>query len=155
MTVAIDMVPDTARFTAASTMQKLLGELTALGMHAKQAHWNVMGPGFLPLHTLTDEVADDVRRWADRVAERAVALDFAVDGRPRTVGAVAGQFPAGRLSDQEAVAELIGALERVARIARAALSGLELSDPVGHDIVVELLEGLEKYRWMLRAMAQW
>jgi starvation-inducible DNA-binding protein len=153
MTITMEAVPDTARFTAAATMQKLLVELTALAMDAKQAHWNVTGPGFLPLHALTDEIAADARAWADRVAERAVALDFAVDARPRTVAAVAGVFPAGRVGDREAIEELVAVLERVARIARASLPELELSDPVGHDVTIEVLEGIEKHRWMLRAVA--
>jgi hypothetical protein len=79
---ALQTVPDTARFTAASALQKLLPELVALTLNAKQAHWNVTGPAFLPLHTLTDEIAADLRTWVDRVAEHTVALGFAVDARP-------------------------------------------------------------------------
>ena len=85
--------PDTARLAAASGLQKLLPELVALSLDAKQAHWNMTGPAFLPLHALTDRIAEDTRAWADRIAERAVALGFYVDARPATVAAAAGTLP--------------------------------------------------------------
>jgi starvation-inducible DNA-binding protein len=148
---ALQTVPDTARLTAASALQKLLPELVALTLNAKQAHWNVTGPAFLPLHALTDEIAADLRTWADRVAERAVALGFTVDARPGTVAAVGGQFPAGQVSDQEAIAELVERIDDVTATARGSIADLERVDVVAHDLTVTVLEALEKYRWMLSA----
>jgi starvation-inducible DNA-binding protein len=148
---AILPVPDTARLTAASAMQKLLPELVALALDAKQAHWNMTGRAFLALHMLTDEIAADTRTWVDRVAERAVALGFPVDARPRTVAAVGGLFPAGWVSDDEVIAELIDRIDDVVATARASLADVEHADAVAHDLTVTVLEGLEKYRWMLRA----
>lgn len=143
--------PDAARITAASALQKLLPELVALTLDVKQAHWSITGPGFLPLHELTDAIAAETSAWADRVAERAMALGFTVDARPRTVAAVAGHFPAGRVGDEEAVAELIELISGVAATARRSLEGLDQADAVAHDLTVEVLEGLDKYCWMLRA----
>ncbi|MGH9230149.1 MAG: ferritin-like domain-containing protein [Acidimicrobiales bacterium] len=136
---------------AASALQKLLPDLLALSLDAKQAHWNVTGPAFLTLHALTDQIAADAIGWADRVAERALALGFAVDGRPATVAASASPFLAGRLGDREATDELGALLGDVAAAARAALDVLAHADAVGHEIVVSVLEGLEKHRWMLHA----
>ena len=150
---ALQTAPDTARLTTAAAMQKLLPELVALTLDAKQAHWNVTGPAFHALHTLTDEIAADTRSWVDRVAERGVALGFPVDARPRTVAAVGGRFPPGWVSDLEAIAELIDHIDDVAATARAALIDVEQADAVAHDLTVTVLEGLEKYRWMLRAQA--
>jgi starvation-inducible DNA-binding protein len=156
MTVAIQTHhSDRARLAATSTLQKLLPELVALSLDAKQAHWNVTGPGFLSLHALTDEIAADARSWADRIAERAVAAGvdhgFAVDARPGTVAGVAGLFATGRLTDHEAITDLIVTIERVASIARDALGDLERTDPFAHNLTLEILEGLDRYRWMLRA----
>lgn len=151
---ALQNPPPTRTGTApltASALQKLLPDLVALSLNAKQAHWNVTGPAFLPLHALTDQIAADALGWADRVAERTVALGFTVDGRPGTVAASAGPFLAGRLGDREAIDELGVLLDHVAARARAALDMLAHADAVGHDIVVSALEGLEKYRWMLHA----
>ena len=122
-----------------------------LTLHAKQSHWNVVGPRFLPLHDLTEEIATDTRAWVDRIAERATALGFAVDARPATVAAVAGDFPGGWVRDREVIAELAALLEAAARTVRAGLDEVEADDPVAHDIFVEVLEGLEKYAWLLRS----
>ena len=151
MSTVLDTSPDTARLTAASWLQRLVPELVALTLDAKQAHWNVTGPAFLPLHALTDEIAVDARAWTDRVAERALALGFAVDARAGTVAAAGSEFPAGHLSDREVIGELGLSIDRVAHSARSALGDLEATDAVAHDITVEVLEGLEKYRWMLAA----
>jgi len=154
MTVTLETSSDTARFAAASALQKVLPELVGLMLNAKQAHWNIVGPAFLPLHALTDDLAADTRAWADRVAERAVALGFTVDARPATVAASARQFPAGRVVDHEAIAELVVLIEGVASTARALLGGLGQADIVAHDLMVEMLEGLDKYNWMLRAQSR-
>jgi starvation-inducible DNA-binding protein len=146
--------PDTARLAAASGLQKLRPELVALSLDAKQAHWNMTGAAFLPLHALTDEIADDTRAWADRIAERAVALGFYVNARPATVAAAAGSFPLGRVTDIETITELVELVELIDGVTattRRILDPLASADAVGHDITVGILEGLEKYRWMLTA----
>ncbi len=153
MPSTLEAAPDTAAFTAAAALQKVLPELVALSLDAKQAHWNVTGERFLALHELTDRIAADARAFADRVAERAVALGFAVDARARTVAASDGQFPAGRLGDREAIAELTAVIDRVAAATNVALGDLTDADPVAHDALVAVVEGLDKYRWMLAAQA--
>ncbi len=152
MTTTTLDAPDTARLTAAATVQAMLPRLVALTLDAKQAHWNVTGPGFVPLHALTDELAADVRTWTDRLAERAVALGSPVDARPATVAAATGRsFPSGWVTDHEAAVELAQRIGSVAELFHASLPELELFDAVAHDAAVEALEGLEKYRWMLLA----
>jgi starvation-inducible DNA-binding protein len=151
---ALQKTIDANRVAAAAALQKLLPELVALTLNAKQAHWNVTGPAFLQLHELTDELAAATVRWADRVAERTLALGFAVDARPATVAAVAGGLPGGRLRDRELVIALGALIDRLTAATRADLADLETADAVAHDIFVDVLEGLDKYRWMLRAHAQ-
>jgi starvation-inducible DNA-binding protein len=85
MTLATQTNSHTTRSAAASALQILLPEVVALTLHAKQAHWNMTGPGFLSLHSLTDEIAAGTRTWADQIAERALALDVPVDAHPTGV----------------------------------------------------------------------
>jgi len=151
MTTTMQPAHDSTRRGAASALQALLPELVALSLDAKQAHWNMTGRTFLPLHAFTDVLAADARSWADRVAERAVVLGFAVDARPGTVAAVAGDFPAGRLGDRDVVIGLCSLIEKASTTARGALEQLSAADPVAHDLTVAILEGLEKHGWMLRA----
>lgn len=151
-TATLPAVPDTAELTAAGSLQQLLPHLVGLALDAKQAHWNVTGPGFLPLHELTDELAARSQAWADRVAERAVALGTFVDGRPTTVASINTEpLPSGRLADHEAIAELARRIRDVADAVRDSIDIVENTDVVAHDIAIEALEGLEKFRWMLEA----
>ena len=150
-TIPQQTVPDTARSAAATALQRLLPELVALTLDVKHAHWNVTGPRFLPLHTLTDDIATTARTWADRVAERVMALGFTVDARPATVASVAGRFPTGRVADHQAITALIALIDGVTETARRSLDELQQVDPVAHDLTVDILEEFGKYRWMLRA----
>jgi starvation-inducible DNA-binding protein len=144
-------VPDSARLAAAAALQRILVDLMVLSLDAKQAHWNVTGETFLPVHALADQIAVDARAWADRVAERAVALGFTVDARPTKLASGAGDFPTGRLKARDAINELAADLDRVIATGRNGLDDLVASDVVAHDIVVSVLEGVENYRWMMRA----
>lgn len=142
---------DSSQLTAASVLQEMVPELVSLALNAKQVHWNVTGPTFLPIHELTDEIARDANDWADLVAERAMALGFTVDGRPQTAAAAGGQLPAGRIRDRDALLGLIDLIDLVSATTRSAMTELEANDPVGHDLAIQVLHGLERYRWMLRA----
>jgi starvation-inducible DNA-binding protein len=151
MSITSVNAPDTARLTAASWLRRLVPEVVALTRDAKQAHWNVTGPAFLPIHELTDDITTDAQNWTDRVAERALALGFTVDARGGTVARTAGEFPVGYLTDRAVIGELTMSLGRAAGTARRSLADLEATDAVGHDTAMEVLEALEKYRSMVQA----
>jgi starvation-inducible DNA-binding protein len=59
--------------TLAHHLNRDLATLADLAAAYKQAHWNVLGPGFAELHRLFDQFADETRAYLDLVAERAVA----------------------------------------------------------------------------------
>jgi DNA-binding ferritin-like protein len=52
----LDHVFDSNQLTAASVLQEMVPELVSLALNAKQVHWNVTGPAFLPIHELTDDI---------------------------------------------------------------------------------------------------
>ena len=79
-------------------LQHILVVLVDLSLLGKQAHWNVTGPHFRSLHLHLDEMVDAWREDADRVAERAVALGVAPDGR---AGTVAARSPLTPLPDDQ------------------------------------------------------
>jgi starvation-inducible DNA-binding protein len=148
---SVGAVRDTERVGA--VLQEALVDLTALALNGKQAHWHVRGPQFLPVHEQLDAIVDDARGWADLVAERAVTLGTPVDGRAATVATetAVGSFPTGFVEDAKAVAlvrDLVGTM--VDRL-RSHVDELGELDPVTQDLVIEVLRGLEKHRWMLDA----
>src|SRR5437588_12210403 len=74
-------------------LQATLVELIDLSLIGKQLHWNIFGRPFKPLHEHLDELVESWRDLSDTVAERAVALGFAPDGRAAAVAAGAGIDP--------------------------------------------------------------
>ena len=144
--------PDTNPGQAAA-LQATLVELLDLSLQAKQAHWNVVGPSFKPVHEFLDELTAEYRDWYDLVAERATAIGEAPDGR---VATVAGStplpvLPAGPLRDQAALAAFDERVTLVAANVRRRADDLAEVDLATQDLLVEILRGLEKQRWMLRA----
>src|SRR6266550_7137924 len=103
------------REEAGRELQATLVELVDLLLIGKQSHWNIFGRLFKPLHEHLDELVDSWRDLADTVAERAVALGVAPDGRAGTVDAGSGIDPAdpGAVDTDTALRELV---ERLADV---------------------------------------
>lgn len=146
----LHIVRDPAQLTA-SSLQKLFAELVAFTLDVKQAHWNLAGPAFLSLDTVTEDFVADARIRAGHVAKCAMALELPIDARTGTGAAVAGQVAADRIADHEAIAELVDLIDGVSATASRSLGELQQADPVAHDLTVGMVEGLARYRWMLWA----
>ncbi len=131
-------------------LQDTLIELIDLALQAKQAHWNVTGPFFKPLHEQLDELTDDVRAASDDVAERAAAIGYAPDGRVTTVAKESTllEFPEDGVADAEVVRLITERLTLVAERVRERMNRLGDLDPVTQDLLIEVLKTLEKHRWM-------
>lgn len=138
----------------AAALQPVLVDLIGLSLQSKQAHWNVQGPLFRPLHELFDEMTDAYRGWYDDVAERIRALDLPPDGRPSTVAATSKvrDLPAGEIADQESADLLLREVEGVSGRIRSGLEAVGAEDPVTQDLLIGIVQGLEKQAWMLRAL---
>lgn len=140
-----------AKAASAPVLQLTLVELIELALQGKQAHWNVRGPLFKPVHELLDEFVDQYREWYDDVAERLSALDEPADGRSATIVATADleAMPAGWLEDGVVVAAFDDRVSAVAQRVEARAAALD-ADIASQDLLVEILRGLDKQRWMLR-----
>jgi starvation-inducible DNA-binding protein len=134
-------------------LQDTLVELTDLHLRAKQAHWNVVGRHFRPVHLHLDELTDEVREAADLVAERAITIGYPVDGRPATVAKSTPlpEFPAGELLDTEVVALITESLADVCGTVRKRVEHTEDLDSVTQNLLQEVLATLEKHHWMFAA----
>lgn len=144
---------DRAKSTVQARLQPLLVDLLDLTLTAKQLHWNVVGPGFKPLHEHLDELVDQYRTWSDEVAERLTSVGISPDGR---VQRVAGDSPAdpapeGWTHQAEVVAVMSDRVEAVARATRERLDGLGDVDLASEDLLIAILDGLEMQLWMLSA----
>jgi len=132
-------------------LQHSLIELIDLGLHAKQAHWNVIGSNFRPLHAQFDEITEMARSTADEVAERLAALEVSPDG---TLVAVCESplepFPLGWLSGPKGVEAILARLDHLARMNRTRIDEIRGIDPVAETILIDLAGKLDKAAWMLR-----
>ena len=133
-------------------LQATLVELIDLSLIGKQLHWNIFGRPFKPLHEHLDELVDSWRDLSDTVAERAVALGFAPDGRAATISGDSGidAVDEGSLDTDAALHELIPRLADVSERIRARMDRLGEIDLASQDVLIEVVRELEKQLWMLR-----
>jgi starvation-inducible DNA-binding protein len=140
------------RDEAGRELQATLIELIDLSLIGKQLHWNIYGRPFKPLHEHLDELIDSWRDLSDTVAERAVAIGFAPDGRAGTVeaGSDIHALEAGALDTDAALHELVPRLADVTERIRTRMDRLGEIDLASQDVLVEVVRELEKQLWMLR-----
>jgi starvation-inducible DNA-binding protein len=136
----------------ADELQPLLADLIMLALQAKQAHWNVTGPLFQPVHEHLDKIVEDARTWSDEVAERVVTVGVPAAGQVTDVtrGSTLAPLPDGILSDADVVGLIADRVAGVASRGRSAVNRLGEIDIISQDIVIEIVKGLEKHLWMLR-----
>lgn len=116
-------LPAASREQLIPLLNARLADATDLKSQVKQAHWNVKGPQFLPLHELFDEIAGRLDGQIDEIAERAVQLGGTANGTIR-MAAAASTLP-------EFPADLDGGLEFAAAVAdRLAIYGTALREAI-------------------------
>lgn len=137
----------------ASLLQPLLVELIHLQLQTKQAHWNIQGPLFGPVHSFLDEMADSYRNFSDEVAERIRALGVPADGRLSRLASSTQleEISADLISDQQVLQWLDKQLTQLTRQARNIQATVGELDAVTEDLVLQLLATLEKQAWMIRS----
>lgn len=150
-------LPEQIREDMVDLLNARLVDAIALALHAKQAHWNVRGPRFLPLHELFDSIAAHAHEWADLLAERAGSLGGLVDGTPGTVAARAGlpAYPEGHADESVHVVHVAQALAAFsARLGEAIESAADRGDPATEDVFTEVARGVDQDFWFVEAHTQ-
>lgn len=71
---------ESVRAPAAEKLQALVTNGVILALAAQDAHWNVRGAAFGPLHELFGELRDATNEIVDRLAERVVTLGGTASG---------------------------------------------------------------------------
>ncbi len=134
-------------------LQAVLVTLTDLSLAGKQAHWNLVGRSFRPLHLFLDELVEAWRTAADEVAERAVALGYAPDGRAGTVAqrSILEPLPEGQILDADVIAAFVALLTTAIGDVRKRMDRLEDVDTVTADLLHGVVRGLKENVWMIRA----
>jgi starvation-inducible DNA-binding protein len=150
-------LPEASRREVIGLLNQRLADSIDLQTQCKQAHWNVKGPAFIALHTLFDEVNEDIEGYVDLIAERIVQLGGVAEG---TVGVVTERstlvdYPLGLSTGAEHVAALSDALGMFGRTVRLGIEEMnELEDAGSADILTEISRGVDKWLWFVEAHQQ-
>jgi len=139
-----------------TALQQTLIELQQLQLQTKQAHWNVSGTLFHPLHEMLQDHYEGITKYSDEVAERLLAIGASADGRANTIVRTSRvpEFPGGFVDD----AQVIGWFARHYRVVSdevgQGIKQSEDSDPTTSNLLQEVQHVLDKYQWQMRAMTQ-
>jgi starvation-inducible DNA-binding protein len=144
-----------AKDTVAEALQGALVDLIDLSLVAKQAHWNLIGPHFRPIHLQLDELTELARSHMDTIAERAVALGINPDGRSTTVARSTKlqQPESGWIEDGKVVATITDLLDGVSKRMHERVRATDEPDPVTQDLLIAVAQEIDKQHWMFQAQA--
>jgi starvation-inducible DNA-binding protein len=134
-----------------------LADAIDLGLQAKQAHWNVKGPQFFPLHELFDKVAASATEAVDTIAERAVALGGTAEGTIEAV-AKATTLPRYPLNVSEGKAHVERLAQALAIFGEQVRDAIDRADQLGDKDTADLFTGVsrdaDKHLWFVEAHLQ-
>jgi starvation-inducible DNA-binding protein len=143
------------RETLADVLQATVIDLIAYSLIAKQAHWNVIGTNFRPVHQQLDEIYEATQTQIDLIAERMVVLGFSPNGQAADVSYSAlKEFERGFIKDASVVIQMAERTHELASHMRERVAIIEDLDVVTADMYHAMLESIEKNLWMLRAQIQ-
>lgn len=149
--------PDTGidnRKRLAGNLTGVLADTYLLLVKTQGYHWNVVGPLFVSIHTLTEEHYRNLFEAADALAERIRALGYPAPSsitemvafseiREDTENPSAELMIRSLIEDHETV---------VRRLRTTAELCQELNDDVTADLMIRRMEFHEKAIWMLQAL---
>ena len=133
---------DTANVLPA--FQAILDASQALALRTHEAHWNVKGPFFGPLHGLFGDFYDFLEGFVDTVAERIVQLD----GMARI--SHISLPPKDSQPATEWLSELTQSATSLATQVKDIRSQIQ-NDQVSQDILIEFGRELEKWLWKIES----
>ncbi len=146
--------PEPRRVALAALLNRQLADLIDLGLQARQAHWNVKGPQFAPLHALFEAISEELGELTDILAERAVMLGGIAQGTLQTVtrDSRLAPYPLDALSGPEHLWPLSAALAHAAQSTRAAIATAEESGDAGTtDVLTQLSRSLDTLLWKVES----
>jgi starvation-inducible DNA-binding protein len=150
-------LPAKVRKEMVALLNARLADALDLCMQAKQAHWNVKGMQFYPLHLLFDKIYEANEEAIDLMAERAVALGGVAEGTIEAV-AKATTLPRYPLNVIDGKAHLVRLTQSLAAFGEAIRAAIERADQMGDqgtaDLFTEVSREADKSLWLAEAHLQ-
>lgn len=146
-------VPDTAAVVRA--LSGALADSYVLSLKTQGVHWNVTGPLFHSLHTLTEAQYAELALAVDAIAERIRAVGAPAPATWREFAQLSGLTE--ELDARDAVAMAQELARDHASTAGRLRAAIELAEEAGDaataDLLTQRVTAHEKAAWMLRALA--
>jgi starvation-inducible DNA-binding protein len=153
---AVDL-PAATRDEMIALLNQELADTSDLYSQTKQAHWNVKGRHFYPLHLLFDELAEHREDESDTIAERAVQLGGYATGTVR-MAAAASRLPEIPTDINAGIDYVQALVERYGLHANNTRAAIDTADQAGDmdtaDLLTEISRQLDKDLWFLQAHVQ-
>ena len=153
---AVDLPAET-RTAMIALLNQQLADTSDLYSQTKQAHWNVKGIHFYPLHLLFDQLAEKRLGEADDLAERAAQLGGYATGTVR-MAAASSRLPEIPVDIDAGVDYVQALVERYGEHANNTRTGIDEADQAGDmdtaDLLTEISRQLDKDLWFLQAHVQ-
>jgi starvation-inducible DNA-binding protein len=147
-------LPEAGRAELIRTLNERLVDGLDLHGDLKIAHWNVRGPQFPALHPLFEQLATELARHNDAIAERAVTLGGLAAGTSRHVARTSrlADYPLDVTRDGEHVRLLAERFDTYLEGLRASRTvGEQHGDTDTVDLLTGTISAFEKHAWFLRA----
>ncbi len=146
------MDEDTARRIVV-VLQSRLHACNDLHLTLKHVHWNVVGPHFIAVHEMIDPHVEEVRGFADDLAERIATLGGSPKGTPGSIVAERDweEYSLRREGTQAHLGALDVVYQGVLTSYRAAVEEMGDLDPITEDMLIGQVDKLELFHWFVRA----
>jgi starvation-inducible DNA-binding protein len=150
-------LPDDTRASTIHFLNARLADALDLERQAKQAHWNVRGARFMPLHLLFDETAALAVTWADDIAERIAQLGGVAEGTVQAIAERTSLSPAPLVAEDSTawVTVVSDALAGFANAAREAIEEADdADDAITTDLLTRVVGAADKQLWFVESHLQ-
>lgn len=143
-----------ARTKVIGLLNERLADGIDLALAAKQAHWNLKGPGFIAIHEMLDGFRGELDQHVDTMAERIAQLGGIALGTAQTTAASSSlpAYPTGIVSVKDHLEALI---ERYAAAGQKVREAIDACDEAGDagsaDILTGYSRALDKSLWFLQS----
>lgn len=135
-------------------LNSVLAALIDLKYQSKQAHWNVKGMQFYPLHELFDRLASELEGEIDEVAERITTLGGYAFGTVRDAAehSILPEYPESALLGKDHLDVLVDRFAIAAKQLRRLIDEADKEGDKGTaDMFTQLSQAMDKRLWLLES----
>lgn len=139
-------------------LKEVLGDQFVLYVKARNYHWNVTGPQFYGLHTVFENIYDELADDIDKVAERIRSLGMKTPGTMKEFWELSsleekpGNYPGSMAMVQEIANDFVTIIEKLNSASLKMQS--TVIDEVSADLFYGLIEKYQKTVWMMRSFLE-